>query len=82
MCYSCVQFQSAYYMGYIFVPSWHKEWNWCARANLHFKKKSAGRERVVEHSLKTLASKEKAPTTVCAVHMNHLEHSCGQFNQL
>ena len=21
MCYSCVQFQSAYYMGYIFVPS-------------------------------------------------------------
>ena len=48
--------------------SWHKEWNWCAYANLHFRKKerkknSIGEEWMVKHSPKILASKEKAGTT-------------------
>ena len=44
--------------------SWHKEWNQCARANLHLqkKKKSAGREWIVEDSPKILAHAEKATT--------------------
>ena len=37
---------------------------WCVWPNLHQKKKKkAGRERIVEHSLKILAHKEKGTTT-------------------
>ena len=43
--------------------SWRKEWNLCARANLHWKKKNAGREWKVEHFPKILASDKKATTT-------------------
>ena len=47
---------------------WHKEWNKCGRANVHFKKttnkqtnkKSAGGEWMVQHSPTILASEEKA----------------------
>ena len=46
--------------------SWHKEWNWCARTNLHLKKKKEkGKKKcrwMVEHSPKILASEEKATT--------------------
>ena len=44
--------------------SWRKEWNKCAQANLHFKKKSAGGELTVEHSPKILAREEEATTIV------------------
>ena len=53
--------------------SWPKEWNLCARADLHFKKKkSAGRERIVEHSSKILACEEKVTTT----YIVFIRHTC------
>ena len=55
----------------LWTDPWPKEWNWCARADLHFKrkrkkkkrKKSEGGERFVEPSPVILASGEKPITT-------------------
>ena len=48
--------------------SWHKEWNECVQANLHFKKKkSASQGMKSQQSPKILASKERAITSTTRV---------------
>ena len=59
---------------------WHKEWNWCARATLHFKlqtnkqtKQSAGGERMVKHSPKSSQARKKPPPRMGVHHALQLE---------